>query len=161
MSNFKHKALTDLLCRLQEPGPSGCPGLTRSAGSSWRPAGTGTLPKGRCSVLWSPACKASWSGSATVARSRKAAAWRTQTEKHSRQINTRVMGSRPGKCFVFMRNGEEKLKMKNVRAVLLVHSRWIYIIYEELIQTRKFANMCVLLFVRCVFVYKLYSLLAL
>lgn len=58
-------------------------------------------------------------------------------------------------------NGEEKVKMNNVRAVLLVHSRWIYIIYEELIQTRKFANMCVLLFVRCLFVYKLYSLLAL
>lgn len=49
--------------------------------------------------------------------------------------------------------------MNNVRAVLLVHSRWIYIIYEELIQTRK--QICVLLFVRCVFVYKLYSLLAL
>lgn len=45
--------------------------------------------------------------------------------------------------------------MNNVRAVLLVHSRWIYIIYEELIQTRKFANMCVLLFVRCLFVYLL------
>lgn len=37
---------------------------------------------------------------------------------------------------------------------LFFHSCWIYIIYEELTE-RMFANMCVLLFVCCVFVYRL------
>lgn len=67
-------------CRLQEPDPSVCPVLTRNAGSWWRPAGTGTLPRGPSSVSWSPACKASWSDSATAAQNRKAAASRTRTE---------------------------------------------------------------------------------
>lgn len=50
--------------------------------------------------------------------------------------------------------------MKNMRAALLVHSCWIYIIYEELIQTRGL-QMCVfycLCFV-CVFVYELSNVL--
>lgn len=38
-------------CCLQEPDPSGCPVSMRNAGSWWRPAGTGTLPRGPCSVL--------------------------------------------------------------------------------------------------------------
>lgn len=44
--------------------------------------------------------------------------------------------------------------------VLLVHTCWIYIIYEELIQTRS-SQKGVLLFVLCVFVYKLYTMLLL
>lgn len=48
--------------------------------------------------------------------------------------------------------------MDKVRAVLLVHSCWIDNIYEELIQSRSL-QICVLLFVLCVFVYKLHSML--
>lgn len=65
---------------LQEPDRSGCPLLTRNAGSWWRPAGTGTPPSDPCWASWSPACSPSWSGSATAAPDREAAAWRIPAE---------------------------------------------------------------------------------
>lgn len=73
--------------------------------------------------------------------------------KHSRQTNTRVIGI----VIVFMKNGDEFVKnrwpMNSVGAVLLLHSCWIYIIYEELIQTRRL-QICVFY---CLFFVYLYT----
>lgn len=71
---------------VQVPGQSGWPASTRSAGSWWRPAGTGTPPSAPCWASWSPACSPSWHASATVAPIRKAAALRIQAKEENKNI---------------------------------------------------------------------------
>ncbi len=111
--------------RLQEPDLSGCPLSMRNAGSWWRPAGTGTPPRGPCSVLWSPACSASWSGCANVAQNRKAAASRTQTEITPDKL-TRVCDKDSDQWSIsyLWRTENNRRPMKYGRAVVLVHSCW-------------------------------------
>lgn len=113
---------------LQEPGRSACPVSTRSAGSWWRPAGTGTPPWGPCSASWSPACKASWCGCATATPSRRAAAWRTQTKKQTnkqkRQHSDKLTHTRgqSGIWGYLCRAAMNRWPVCDVRAFLLVPS---------------------------------------
>lgn len=146
----------------QEPGRSACPVLTRSAGSWWRPAGTGTPPWGPCSASWSPACRASWCACATATPSRRAAAWRTQTKTNKqaskqaeattlRQARARVISQVSGGIYAVRRWTGDQC---DVPAFLLIPSVDV-LFMEGLTRAEGFHSFYC--FALCVFVYKLYK----
>ena len=149
------------LCRLQVLDQSGCPVLTKSPGSWWRPAGTGTPPRGRCSVSWSPACRASWSGSATAARNRRAAVWTTQTENTQDKLTVCVCvcdrDFDQKKVFLlYLWRPEQRTSVEQVtndkHPPCSSRCCWIYIIYEEVVQTRRL-QICVFYCLCSVYLY--------